>query len=181
MMVFKIIVTGSFNAGKTEFIKQISEIEPITTDKPVSEKELKDIKAFTTVAMDFGRLTVDEDIVIHLYATPGQERFDFVYPLLIKNALALIILADITDEKSVRAVPTYYKKFHSIKRLPTVIALTKTDLDNHVDDAVIEEIFKELPKDIPILKINATDKEDVKRTVLFALEQLEEDEEREIV
>ncbi|WP_025270158.1 GTP-binding protein [Hippea sp. KM1] len=172
-MIFKIIITGSFNAGKTEFIKQISEIDPITTDKPVSEKELKEIKAFTTVAMDFGRLTIDNDLVIHLYATPGQERFDFIYPLLVKNALALIILGDITDEKSLRAIPHYFKKFITLKRIPTVVALTKNDLDNKVPEETIKEILQELPEDIPVIRINATNKEDVKKAVLFALEQLD--------
>ncbi|AEA34001.1 GTP-binding protein [Hippea maritima] len=181
MMIFKIIITGSFNAGKTEFIRQISEIDPITTDKPVTEKELKEIKAFTTVAMDFGRLTIDSDLVIHLYATPGQERFDFIYPLLVKNALALIILGDITDKKSLKAVPHYYKKFITLKRIPTVVALTKNDLENKVPEEKIKQILSELPDDIPIIRINATDKEDVKKAVLFALEQLDSDEDIEEV
>jgi len=176
-MVFRIIVTGSFNSGKTEFIKQISEIEPITTDKPVTEHELKEIKALTTVALDFGRLTVDEDIVIHIYATPGQERFDFIYPLLLKNALAVIILGDITDEKSIKDVVKYYRKFHSLKRLPTVVALTKIDQKNKVPDKKIDEYLSSLPKDVPVYRINATNKEDVKRTVLLALQMLLDSEE----
>lgn len=182
-MVFRIIVTGSFNSGKTEFIKQISEIEPITTDKPVTEQELKEIKALTTVALDFGRLTVDEDIVIHLYATPGQERFDFIYPLLLKNALAVIILGDITDEKSIKDIVKYYRKFHNLKRLPTVVALTKVDLENKVPEEKIEEYLSPLPKDIPVYRINATNKEDVKNTVLLALQMLldSEEEQEEIV
>jgi len=181
-MVFKIIVTGSFNSGKTEFIKRISEIVPITTDKPVSEQELKEIKTLTTVAMDFGRLTVDEEITVHLYATPGQERFDFIYPLLLKNALAIIILGDITDEKSIKDIVKYYKKFKSLKRLPTVVALTKIDLKNGVPDEKIKEYLSELPEDVPILKIDATNKEHVKKTILTALQMLfEADEEQEIV
>lgn len=176
-MIFKIIVTGSFNSGKTEFIRKISEIEPITTDKPVSEKELKEIKALTTVAMDFGRLTVSEDIIIHIYATPGQERFDFVYPLLVKNALALIILGDITDKNSIKAIPDYYRKFYNLKRLPTVVALTKVDLPNKVSEEYISQQLSSLPPTVPIVKINATNKEEVKSTVLLALEQLEEEEE----
>ncbi len=174
MSIFKIIVTGSFNAGKTEFIKQISEIEPITTDKPITEKELKEVKTLTTVAMDFGRLTIDEDLVLHLYATPGQERFNFIYPILVKNALALIILADATDKNSINEIDSYYKAFYGLKRLPTVIALTKTDLPTRLTDNEINSILHDIPSNIPILKINARKKEDVKKTVLFALEQLTE-------
>ncbi len=176
MAVFKIIVTGSFNSGKTEFIKQVSEIDPVTTDKKVSEKELREIKALTTVAMDFGRLTVDKDIVLHIYATPGQERFKFVYPILLKNALALIILADITDKNSIKAVNEFYRDFYKLKKLPTVVALTKVDLPNAVPDSEINELLSDIPESIPILKINATDKEDVKKTLLFALQQLEDEE-----
>ncbi len=176
MAVFKIIVTGSFNSGKTEFIRRISEIEPVTTDKRVTEKELKEIKALTTVAMDFGRLTVDDDIVLHIYATPGQERFKFIYPILLKNALALIILGDITDRKSIKAINKYYKDFFKLKRLPTVIALTKVDLPNRLPDEEISRLLEDIPNSVPILKINATDKEDVKKTLLFALEQLEDEE-----
>ncbi len=176
MSVFKIIVTGSFNSGKTEFVRRISEIEPVTTDKKVTEKELREIKALTTVAMDFGRLTVDEDIVLHIYATPGQERFKFIYPILLKNALALIILGDITDRESIKAVNTYYKDFYRLKRLPTVVALTKVDLPNRLPDDEIASLLSDIPESVPVLKINATDKEDVKRTVLFALDQLEDEE-----
>lgn len=176
MAVFKIIVTGSFNAGKTEFIKQVSEIDPITTDRPVTEKEMRDIKALTTVAMDFGRLTIDKELVLHIYATPGQKRFGFIYPILIKNALALIILGDITDSESIKSINGYYKEFYRLKRLPTVIALTKTDKAEKLSDSTINALLNDIPDYVPIVKINATNKEDVKKTLLFALEQLEGEE-----
>ncbi len=176
MAVFKIIVTGSFNSGKTEFIKQISEITPITTDKPVSEKELKDIKELTTVAMDFGRLTIDKDLVLHIYATPGQERFNFIYPILLKNAIALIILGDITDKQSIQDINKYYKDFYKLKKLPAVVALTKVDKPESLTDDEISSLLSDVPHHVPIVKINATDKEDVKKTLLFALEQLEEEQ-----
>ncbi len=176
MAVFKIIITGSFNAGKTEFIKQISEIAPITTDKPVSEKEMRDIKALTTVAMDFGRLTIDNDLVLHIYATPGQERFNFIYPILLKNAIALIILGDITDRESIKEINKYYHDFYKLKKLPAVVALTKIDKPEKLSDNEINSLLSEVPNSVPIIKINATDKEDVKKTLLFALEQLEEEQ-----
>ena len=176
MAVFKIIVTGSFNSGKTEFIRQISEIAPITTDKPVTENELKDIKALTTVAMDFGRLTIDKDLVLHIYATPGQERFNFIYPILLRNAIALIILGDITDRDSIREINKYYKDFYKLKKLPAVVALTKIDKPEKLIDNEINSLLSDVPNSVPIIKINATDKEDVKKTLLFALEQLEEEQ-----
>ncbi|MGC8791135.1 MAG: GTP-binding protein [Desulfurella sp.] len=172
MAIYKIIVTGSFNSGKTEFIKCISEIDPITTDKPVTEEGLKDIKSFTTVAIDFGTITIDKDIIINIYATPGQERFKFIYDILEKNALALIVLGDITSKESVSNMYKYYREFMKIKRLPAVFALTKKDLPNRIDDKVIEQLLSNKPKDIPLIKISNKNKEEVKQAILLALEQL---------
>ncbi len=172
MAIYKIIVTGSFNSGKTEFIKCISEIDPITTDKPVTESILKEIKSFTTVAIDFGVITIDTDIVLHIYATPGQERFKFIYDILEKNALALIILGDITNADSIANMYKYYRDFMKIKRLPAVFALTKKDLPNKIDDNKINQLLSNKPKDIPLIKISNKNKEEVKQALLLALEQL---------
>ncbi len=172
MAIYKIIVTGSFNSGKTTFVRAISEIEPITTDKPVSEPMLKIIKPLTTVAMDFGVLTVDKDLVLHIYATPGQERFDVIYDILLKNALALIVLGDATDRGSVSSMRKFFNKFISLKKLPAVFALTKVDLPHRLPDEEINMALGGIPSDIPILKINATHKEDVKKTLLTALQRL---------
>ncbi|WP_291490288.1 ATP/GTP-binding protein, partial [Desulfurella sp.] len=154
MAIYKIIVTGSFNSGKTEFIKCISEIDPITTDKPVTEEGLKDIKNFTTVAIDFGVITIDKEIIIHIYATPGQERFKFIYDILEKNALALIVLGDITNKESISNMYKYYREFMKIKRLPAVFALTKKDLPNRIEDRTIEQLLSNKPKEIPLIKIS---------------------------
>lgn len=172
MAVYKIIVTGSFNSGKTTFVKCISDIEPITTDKPVSEDNLKGIKSLTTVAMDFGILNIDKDLILHIYATPGQERFDVVYSSLVKNALALIVLGDATNKKSIENMGVYFSKFLALKKLPAVFALTKTDLPDALPEDEIETILSNIPSDIPVLRINASDKKDVKAAVLTALEQL---------
>ncbi len=172
MAVYKIIVTGSFNSGKTTFVKCISDIKPITTDKPVSEDNLKGIKSLTTVAMDFGILNIDKDLILHIYATPGQERFDVVYSSLVKNALALIVLGDATNKKSIENMGVYFSKFLALKKLPAVFALTKTDLPDALPENEIETILSNIPSDIPVMKINATSKKDVKEAVLTALGQL---------
>jgi len=176
MAIYKIIVTGSFNSGKTEFIKCISEIDPITTDKPVTEEGLKDIKNYTTVAIDFGVITIDQDIVLHIYATPGQERFKFIYDILEKNALALIVLGDITDKDSVSNMYKYYRDFMKIKKLPTVFALTKKDLPNRLEDKTLQQLLSNKPKEIPLIKISNKNKEEVKQALLLALEQLVEED-----
>jgi signal recognition particle receptor subunit beta len=71
MQTVKMVVTGPFSAGKTEFIKTISEIDVVSTERKITD-ETRSVKEATTVAMDFGRITVDEDLVLYLFGTPGQ-------------------------------------------------------------------------------------------------------------
>ena len=73
----KIVVTGPFSAGKTTLIRTISEITVLSTEKDITD-HTKSRKAETTVAMDFGRITIDRDLVLYLFGTPGQDRFDFM-------------------------------------------------------------------------------------------------------
>jgi signal recognition particle receptor subunit beta len=82
----KIVVTGPFNAGKTEFIRSVSEIDVVSTEKKITAAAEK-IKETTTVAMDFGRITVDNDLVLFLFGTPGQKRFDFMWGSFLKACL----------------------------------------------------------------------------------------------
>ena len=77
MQTVKMVVTGPFNAGKTQFIRSISEIDVVSTERRISSEPEK-VKDATTVAMDFGRITVDEDLILYLFGTPGQKRFDFM-------------------------------------------------------------------------------------------------------
>ena len=78
MQTLKMVVTGPFNAGKTEFIQSVSEIDVVSTERKISS-EIERIKETTTVAMDFGRITVDNEMVLYLFGTPGQKRFDFMW------------------------------------------------------------------------------------------------------
>ncbi|HYO88053.1 MAG TPA: ATP/GTP-binding protein, partial [Candidatus Limnocylindrales bacterium] len=75
----KMVVTGPFSSGKTEFISSISEIDVVRTERTISSEAEREVKQQTTVAMDFGRITVDDDLVLYLFGTPGQRRFDFMW------------------------------------------------------------------------------------------------------
>ena len=79
MQTVKMVVTGPFSAGKTEFIQSVSEIDVVSTERKISSPAERSVKESTTVAMDFGRITVDEDLVLYLFGTPGQKRFDFMW------------------------------------------------------------------------------------------------------
>ena len=88
MQTVKMVVTGPFSAGKTQFIQSVSEIEVVATERKITSKAERSVKNATTVAMDFGRITVDEDLVLYLFGTPGQKRFDFMWEILSEAMLA---------------------------------------------------------------------------------------------
>ena len=89
MQTVKMVISGAVNAGKTEFIKAISEIEVVSTERRATD-DTKLIKKETTVAMDFGRIAVADDLVLHLFGTPGQKRFDFMWEILSEGMLGLV-------------------------------------------------------------------------------------------
>ena len=94
MQTVKMVVTGPFSAGKTQFIQSVSEIDVVATERRISSDEERSVKSATTVAMDFGRITVDEDLVLYLFGTPGQKRFDFMWEILSEGMFGFIVMVD---------------------------------------------------------------------------------------
>ncbi len=99
MQTVKMVITGPFSAGKTEFIRTISEIDVVSTERKISSDAEKSQKEATTVAMDFGRITVDDDLVLYLFGTPGQKRFDFMWEILSEGMLGFIVIVDSSRPK----------------------------------------------------------------------------------
>ena len=163
----KIVVTGPFNAGKTELIRSVSEIEVVSTEKKVSN-ESEMIKNTTTVAMDFGRITVDNDLVLFLFGTPGQKRFDFMWEILSEGMLGFIVLVDSTRPETFREARGILETFRAYAPTPYIVVANKQDLP---DAWPVEDIRLALRLDpsIKLLSCVARKKSSVKTALLELL------------
>lgn len=124
--LMKIIVTGPFNSGKTQFIRTISDIEVVVTERRITTED-RGIKAETTVAMDYGRVELD-GVTIHLNGTPGQARFDFMWDILAREMSGFIVLVDSTDSLSFADARDLIALFHDFHAVPYLIAANKQDI-----------------------------------------------------
>jgi len=165
---FKIVVTGPFSAGKTTFIKSISEIAIVSTERAISDSTRR-IKSETTVAMDFGRITISKDIVLYLFGTPGQERFDFMWQILSEGMLGYILMLDASRPETFTEGRRILEFFATLSDAPFVVGATRITDDDTTK--AIEKIRKELniDGDVQIIPCNAMEKEDVKKVLLGLL------------
>jgi small GTP-binding protein len=167
MQTVKIVVTGPFNSGKTEFIRSVSEIEVVSTERKISA-EAERVKETTTVAMDFGRITVDEDLVLYLFGTPGQRRFDFMWEILSEGMLGFIVMVDSTRPETFREARSILETFRAYAPTPYVVAANKQDKADawDLDDM---RVALRLDPTIKLLPCVAKKKESVKKNLLELL------------
>ncbi len=162
----KIVVTGPFNSGKTELIRSVSEIDVVSTEKKVSsEREM--VKESTTVAMDFGRITVDDDLVLFLFGTPGQKRFDFMWEILSEGMLGFIVMIDSTRPETFKEARSILETFRAYAPTPYLVAANKQDLPDAWEVGDIRLALR-LDPAIKILPCTAKKKNSVK-TILLEL------------
>jgi small GTP-binding protein len=167
MQVVKIVVTGPFSAGKTQFIQSISEIDVVATERQISSDEER-IKTHTTVAMDFGRITVDDDLVLYLFGTPGQRRFDFMWEILAEGMLGFVVLLDSVRPETFREARSILDTFRSYAPVPYIVAANKQDLE----DAWLPEdlrIALRIPSEVKMVPCVATDQSSVQQVLLELL------------
>ena len=162
----KIVVTGPFSAGKTTLIRTISEITVLSTEKDITD-HTKSRKAETTVAMDFGRITIDRDLVLYLFGTPGQDRFDFMWEILGEGMLVYILLVDASRDDSLEEAVGILAAFRKMARVPFVVGLNRAAGIDPSDEEKVRRVL-ELGEDVPVVPCDATDRESVK-SVLLAL------------
>jgi small GTP-binding protein len=162
----KIVVTGPFAAGKTTLIRTISEITVLSTEKDITD-QTRSRKAETTVAMDFGRITIDHDLVLYLFGTPGQDRFDFMWEILGEGMLGYVLMIDAARDNSLEESLQILAAFRKMARVPFVVALNRADGIDEAEEARVRSTL-DLEPDVPVVPCDAMDRESVK-SVLLAL------------
>ena len=167
MQTVKMVVTGPFSAGKTEFIRSVSEIDVVSTERKITDVTSR-VKRETTVAMDFGRITVDEDLVLYLFGTPGQKRFDFMWEILSEGMLGFVVLVDSVRPETFREARRILDIFRGYAGTPYVVAANKQDMEDAWSPEDLRIALKIKP-DVKMLPCVATDKESVKKVLLELL------------
>ncbi len=169
----KIVVTGPFAAGKTTLIRTISEITVLSTERNITDTT-RARKAETTVAMDFGRITIDRELVLYLFGTPGQERFDFMWEILGEGMLGYVLVVDAERPDSIPQAQSILGTFQQMARVPFVVAVNRSSGLDDLEEARLRQSLG-LSSRTPILPCDATDKDSVKAVLLALLYALLEE------
>ncbi|MER6269327.1 ATP/GTP-binding protein [Streptomyces sp900105755] len=153
----KIVVAGGFGVGKTTLVTAVSEITPLQTEALMTEasEETDDLtatpgKLTTTVAMDFGRITLDDDLVLYLFGTPGQQRFWFMWDDLVRGAIGAVVLADTRRLKDCFPALDYFESCG----LPYVVAVNHFDGSERFEPEDVREALT-IPPRIPVMIMDA--------------------------
>lgn len=165
----KVVITGPFGAGKTTLIQTISEIDVLSTEKAVSPDDTAhSSKKSTTVAMDFGRLTIDKELALYLFGTPGQKRFDFMWEILAEGMLGFIVMVDAERDEAIDEAAEILSFFRDTAEVPYVVAVNKSDAD---PDTAVQRAREalELDQSVRVVACNALDRESVKEVLLELL------------
>ncbi len=170
MQSVKVVITGPFNAGKTSLIKAVSEITVLSTERQVTDSTSEG-DGETTVAMDFGRITVSDDVVLYLFGTPGQARFSFMWETLSEGMLGFVLLVDARDPSTFDDARGMIEFFTSMSDVPFIVAANKVAAD---DSEALRRVREDLQlaADVPLLAVDARSRASVKSALLGLLYEI---------
>jgi signal recognition particle receptor subunit beta len=173
MEIFRVVITGTVGAGKTSFIRTISEIEVVDTDRRATD-ETALLKRNTTVAFDFGRLTIGPDQAMHLYGTPGQSRFDFMWDILIRKAHAYILLINAHRPQDLRNGRRILSFMNQRAQIPMIIGLSHMDCPDAwaPENIALALGLLDESKRPPLIGLNATDQDSVSNALITLIQEM---------